>query len=128
MVFLQRPGGQSQFSVWNSARSVPDHALSDLLGDIAANPAGDYSIPAMAARLTMSPRHFTRLFTKQVGTSPGRYVERSRVEAARSMLETGQRGIARRCGFSSTETMRRAFLRQLGVPPSAYRDRFRTAG
>jgi transcriptional regulator GlxA family with amidase domain len=128
VVFLQRPGGQSQFSVWNSARPAPDHALRDLLGDIAAHPSGDYSIPSMAARLAMSPRHFTRLFTKEVGTSPGRYVERARVEAARSLLETGQGGVARRCGFGSAETMRRAFLRQLGVPPSAYRDRFRTAG
>ncbi|PKW19920.1 GlxA family transcriptional regulator [Saccharopolyspora spinosa] len=128
VVFLQRQGGQSQFSVWNSAPAVTDRALRELLGDITARPADNYSIPAMAARLARSPRHFTRLFTKEVGTSPGRYVERARVEAARAMLETGQGGVARRCGFGSAETMRRAFLRQLGVPPSAYRDRFRTAG
>ncbi|MGW5648342.1 GlxA family transcriptional regulator [Saccharopolyspora sp. NPDC003752] len=128
VVFLQRPGGQSQFSVWNSAPPVGDRALRELLGDISACPAGDYSVPAMAARLAMSPRHFTRLFTKEVGTSPGRYVERARVEAARALLEADRGGVARRCGFGSAETMRRAFLRQLGVPPSAYRDRFRTAG
>ncbi|KAA5832926.1 GlxA family transcriptional regulator [Saccharopolyspora hirsuta] len=128
VVFLQRPGGQSQFSVWHSAQPVHDRALHELLGEIAANPAGDYRVPVMADRLAMSPRHFTRLFTKEVGTSPGRYVERARVEAARAMLETGQRGIPRRCGFGSAETMRRAFVRQLGIPPSAYRDRFRTAG
>ncbi|SDZ43548.1 Transcriptional regulator GlxA family, contains an amidase domain and an AraC-type DNA-binding HTH domain [Saccharopolyspora shandongensis] len=128
VVFLQRPGGQSQFSVWNSAPPVDDRALRELLGDISACPAGDYSVPAMAARLAMSPRHFTRLFTREVGTSPGRYVERARVEAARALLEAGRGGVARRCGFGSAETMRRAFLRQLGVPPSAYRDRFRTAG
>ncbi|MDA3650078.1 GlxA family transcriptional regulator [Saccharopolyspora indica] len=128
VVFLQRPGGQSQFSVWHSAQPVHDSALHDLLAEIAANPAGDHRVPVMADRLAMSPRHFTRLFTKQVGTSPGRYVERARVEAARLMLESGQRGIARRCGFGSAETMRRAFVRQLGVPPSTYRDRFSTAG
>ncbi|TDD43350.1 GlxA family transcriptional regulator [Saccharopolyspora elongata] len=128
VVFLQRPGGQSQFSVWNSAPPVGDRALRELLGDISACPAGDYSVPAMAARLAMSPRHFTRLFTREVGTSPGRYVERARVEAARALLEADRDGVARRCGFGSAETMRRAFLRQLGVPPSAYRDRFRTAG
>ncbi|WP_093157929.1 GlxA family transcriptional regulator [Saccharopolyspora antimicrobica] len=128
VVFLQRPGGQSQFSVWNSAKPVRDRALHDLLGEIAANPAGDHRVTAMADRLAMSPRHFTRLFTREVGTSPGRYVERARVEAACAMLETGCRGIARRCGFGSAETMRRAFVRQLGIPPSAYRDRFRTTG
>ncbi|MER5394187.1 helix-turn-helix domain-containing protein, partial [Saccharopolyspora sp. NPDC002686] len=127
VVFLQRPGGQSQFSVWNSAKPVRDRALHDLLAEIAANPAGDHRIPAMADRMAMSPRHFTRLFTREVGTSPGRYVEQARVEAARALLETGQRGIARRCGFGSAETMRRAFVRQLGIPPSAYRDRFRTS-
>nr|WP_249124230.1 GlxA family transcriptional regulator [Saccharopolyspora erythraea] len=127
VVFLQRPGGQSQFSIWNQSRPVRDEALRELLGDIAAHPAGDLSITAMARRMSMSARHFSRLFTREVGTSPGRYVERARVEAARSLLEAGHRGVARRCGFGSAESMRRAFLRELGVPPAAYRDRFRTA-
>ncbi|GAA2790577.1 GlxA family transcriptional regulator [Saccharopolyspora taberi] len=127
VVFLRRPGGQSQFSVWNGTRPVRDQALDDLLADIAAQPAGDFSVPAMARRLSMSTRHFSRTFTREVGVSPGRYVERARVEAARSLLETGQDGVVRRCGFGSAETMRRAFLRELGVPPTAYRNRFRTA-
>ena len=127
VVFLQRPGGQSQFSVWNDTRPVRDEALNDLLSDIAAHPAGDFSVPAMAKRLSMSPRHFSRLFTREVGVSPGRYVERARVEAARTLLETGRDGVARHCGFGSAETMRRAFVRELGVPPAAYRNRFRTA-
>jgi transcriptional regulator GlxA family with amidase domain len=129
VVFMQRPGGQSQFSVWQDTRPVPDEALRQLLADIAANPGADLSLPAMAARLATSVRHFSRLFTRQVGTSPGRYVERARVEAARTLLEGGQEGVeavARSCGFGTAETMRRAFLRQLGVPPSAYRSRFRS--
>lgn len=75
----------------------------------------------------MSERHFTRVFTSEVGCSPARYVERLRVDAARNALEIGDDGletVARRCGFGSTETLRRAFLRQLGVSPGAYRERF----
>jgi transcriptional regulator GlxA family with amidase domain len=127
VVFLQRPGGQSQFSTWSLARSPADDALRRLVGDIAADPAADLSIPAIAERLSMSPRHVSRVFARELGMSPGRYVERARVEAARMLLENGRDGvetIARRCGFGTAETMRRAFLRQLNVPPSAYRDRF----
>jgi transcriptional regulator GlxA family with amidase domain len=129
VVFLQRPGGQSQFSVWQHTQPVHDDALRQLLADIAANPGADLSLPTMAARLATSVRHFSRLFTRQVGTSPGRYVERARVEAARTLLEGGHDGVdavARSCGFGTAETMRRAFLRQVGVPPSAYRSRFRS--
>ncbi|MBO2453037.1 GlxA family transcriptional regulator [Actinomadura barringtoniae] len=130
VVFLQRPGGQSQFSVHNRTPPVQDGALRRLLDQIAADPAGDLSVGAMADRLSMSTRHFSRFFTKEVGCSPGRYVERARVEAARLHLETGDAGVdtvARLSGFGTTETMRRTFLREIGVPPSAYRARFRTA-
>lgn len=131
VVFLQRPGGQSQFSMWSRTRPPADAALRSLLGEIAAGPAADLSISAMAERLSMSERHVSRLFTQQVGMSPGRYVERVRVQVAQILLETGSDGldnIARRCGFGTTETMRRAFIREIGVPPSAYRDRFANAG
>jgi len=130
VVFLQRPGGQSQFSVHNRTPPVQDGALRRLLDQITADPAGDLSVGAMAGRLSMSTRHFSRFFTKEVGCSPGRYVERARVEAARLHLEKGDDGVetvARLCGFGTTETMRRTFLREIGVPPSAYRTRFRTS-
>jgi transcriptional regulator GlxA family with amidase domain len=129
VVFMQRPGGQSQFSVWQHARPVTDEALQQLLADIAADPGADLSLPAMASRLATSVRHFSRLFARQVGISPGRYVERARVESARTLLESGHEGVeavARSCGFGTAETMRRAFLRQVGVPPSAYRSHFRS--
>jgi len=122
VVFLQRPGGQSQFSTWSLAAPADD-ALRRLVGDIAA----DLLIPAIAERLSISPRHVGRVFARELGMSPGRYVERARIEAARMLLENGRDGvetIARRYGFGTAETMRRAFLRQLNVPPSAYRDRF----
>jgi transcriptional regulator GlxA family with amidase domain len=76
----------------------------------------------------MSPRNFARVFTREVGTTPGHFVERVRVEAARRRLEESTDGvdnIASHCGFGTAETMRRAFLRTLRVPPSAYRSRFR---
>ncbi|WP_326822687.1 GlxA family transcriptional regulator [Streptosporangium sp. NBC_01756] len=127
VVFLQRPGGQSQFSMWSRARPPGDEMLRRLLGEIAADPAADHSVAALAERLSVSERHVSRLFTRQVGMTPGRYVERARVETARVLLEIGPDGvesIARRSGFGSSESMRRAFIREIGVPPSAYRDRF----
>jgi transcriptional regulator GlxA family with amidase domain len=127
VVFLQRSGGQSQFSMWSRARPPGDEALRRLIGDIAADPAADLSIAAMADRLSISPRQVSRVFARDLGMSPGRYVERARVEAARMLLENDRDGvdaIARRCGFGTAETMRRAFIRELNVPPGAYRDRF----
>ncbi|MFC4562273.1 GlxA family transcriptional regulator [Nocardiopsis mangrovi] len=131
VVFLRRPGGQSQFSAWTQARRVGNGALRAVLDHIDAAPADDLSVPALARRAAMSERHFARRFTREVGVPPGRYVERARVQAARALLESGADGIeavARGCGFGTAETMRRAFLRELGVPPGAYRDRFHSSG
>ncbi|WP_067965994.1 GlxA family transcriptional regulator [Nocardiopsis trehalosi] len=131
VVFLRRPGGQSQFSAWTRAVPVGDPALRRVVEHIAARPDADLSVPALARHAALSERHFARRFTREVGTSPGRYVERTRVRAARALLESGSAGVdavARRCGFGSAETMRRAFLREIGVPPGSYRDRFRATG
>ncbi|WP_345645596.1 GlxA family transcriptional regulator [Streptomyces tremellae] len=130
VVFLRRPGGQSQFSV--AARTpVPRHeALRDLVRGIAADPAADHAPAALAARCGLSTRHLTRLFREQVGTTPAGYVEAVRVEAAQALLEAGGTvtAAAHRSGIGSDESLRRAFLRHLGVTPSAYRARFRTSG
>jgi transcriptional regulator GlxA family with amidase domain len=102
-----------------------------VLDGIVLEPAGDHSLEAMAARANFSPRHLARLFDEQVGMTPAHYVERVRVEAARTMLETGDEAlavVAKQSGFRSPETMRRAFLRELGVSPGAYRSSFRTTG
>jgi len=77
----------------------------------------------------MSVRHFSRVFTNEVGESPSRFVERVRTEAARADLETTNDTldiIAERCGFGSAETLRRVFQRRLNVAPDSYRRRFRT--
>jgi transcriptional regulator GlxA family with amidase domain len=131
VMFLQRPGGQAQFSTWPPGRPQGGDPLGALLRDIAARPAADFSVPAMAGRLSMSPRHFSRVFARQTGVTPGRYVERARVAAARARLEAGDDGVetvARQSGFGTAETMRRSFMRELGIPPSACRARFARAG
>ena len=128
VLFLRRPGGQSQFSAALAAQSADREPLRDLQAWIAEDPGRDCSVPALARRVAMSPRNFARVFAREVGATPGQFVERVRVEAARRRLEESADGvdnIASRCGFGTAETMRRAFLRTLRVPPSAYRSRFR---
>lgn len=98
---------------------------------VVTDPAGDHSLARMADRASVSDRHLTRLFAEQTGTSPARFVERVRVEAARDLLETGDATVAcaaERCGFGSAETMRRAFRRVLAVTPTEIRARFRSTG
>jgi transcriptional regulator GlxA family with amidase domain len=127
VIFVQRPGGQSQFSE-RLAYPVPsDSALRAVLDEIVAEPTADHSVPRLAARAALSERHFARLFTAELGTTPARFVERVRVEAARELLEAGRtpvEAVAGLAGFGSAETMRRAFLRVLGVGPADYRARF----
>jgi transcriptional regulator GlxA family with amidase domain len=130
VMFLRRPGGQTQFAapVWmpRAERSSVLHVQQAIERD----PGDDHCIAVLAGRASMSPRHFTRVFTDEVGESPARYVERVRTEAARHMLEDTSDTvavIARRSGFGTAETMRRAFVRRLGVAPDQYRRRFGSA-
>ncbi len=127
VLYLRRPGGQTQFAapVWmprarrNSIRAVQEA--------IETEPGGEHSIDELARRAAMSPRHFTRVFTAEVGEAPGQYVERVRTEAARRQLEETDDtvvAIATRCGFGTAETMRRNFLRRVGIPPDQYRKAF----
>jgi transcriptional regulator GlxA family with amidase domain len=129
VLFLQRPGGQSQFSERLARPVAADSPLRPALDDIVADPAADHRVPQLATKVGLSDRHLTRLFIEQIGTTPARFVERVRVEAARELLErSGLPGdtVATRTGFGSYETMRRAFVRRLGVGPRDYRDRFRS--
>lgn len=131
VVFMQRPGGQSQFSVRAQAPHARHETLRQVLDAVAADPADEHTVSSMARRAGLSVRQLTRLFDDEVGTTPARYVEQVRLEAARAMLETGDDTldvIARRAGFGSPESLRRAFTRHLGVVPSAYRASFRTTG
>ena len=127
VLYLRRPGGQTQFAapVWMPrAKRAP---IRDVQEAIESEPGGAHSIPEMARRAAMSPRHFTRVFTDEVGEAPGAYVERIRTEAARRQLEETNDTvtvIAARCGFGSSETLRRNFVRRLGISPDQYRKTF----
>ena len=130
VVFLQRPGGQSQFSVRNQVPSVRSAGLRVLLDAIALDPAANWSVAEMAKHASMSSRHLARVFPREVGLPPAQYVERARVEAAAALLDSGDEPldvVARRSGFGSAETLRRAFARVFGVSPGGYRARFRIA-
>ncbi|MCP3140778.1 GlxA family transcriptional regulator [Pyxidicoccus xibeiensis] len=128
VLFLRRPGGQSQFSAQLSAQTAEREPLRDLQAWMADHPGDDLRIPALARRAAMSERHFRRAFTAEVGCPPARFVEQVRVEAARRALEDTDDGvdaIADRVGFGTSESMRRAFTRTLHTSPTAYRERFR---
>ena len=127
VLFLRRPGNQSQFSATMSAQAPAREPLREVQNFVVEHPAGDLSVEALAARACMSPRHFARAFAAETGVTPARYVEQVRLEAARLRLEdtaTPVATIAATCGFGTPETMRRAFLRALQVGPAEYRRRF----
>jgi transcriptional regulator GlxA family with amidase domain len=127
VLFLRRPGNQSQFSATLAAQRARRQPLREIQRAVLEDVAGDHSVEAMAARAHMSPRHFARAFRAETGVTPARHVERVRVEAARRRLEdTGEPvgAIAASCGFGTAETMRRVFLRTLHVGPAEYRRRF----
>jgi transcriptional regulator GlxA family with amidase domain len=126
VVFLKRPGGQAQFSTALSLQAAEDKfgALHDWIG---AHLADEISLAILARQAGMSQRSFSRHYTEQTGLTPGRAVERLRVQAARQLLLESRlpiKRISRRCGFGSEETMRRSFLRLLGATPQDYRARF----
>jgi transcriptional regulator GlxA family with amidase domain len=128
VVYLKRAGGQSQFSVLVEANPPPQSALRAVTDAIAGDPAANHDVKTLAAQASLSTRQLTRLFQSELGTTPARYVEMVRIDAARAALDAG-RGVAdaaRVAGFGSAETLRRVFVTNLGVSPKAYRDRFRT--
>jgi transcriptional regulator GlxA family with amidase domain len=126
VMFIHRPGGQSQFSERLAYPVSASSPLRAALDAMVADPAADHRLAVLAGRCDLSDRHFRRLFVQTTGTTPGRFVERVRVEAARDLLEGGLpvATTASRSGFGSPETMRRAFLRVIGVGPADYRARF----
>lgn len=130
VMYLKRQGGQSQFSVplWQAPTERRD--IDELRAWITTDLTADLSAAALAERMCLSERHFTRVFRKETGTTPAVYVEAARVEAARRLLESTDEPLDRvadACGLRSVETLHRAFRRRLGTTPAAYRRRFRTA-
>jgi transcriptional regulator GlxA family with amidase domain len=128
VVFLRRPGNQAQFSAQLTAQMARREPLREVQRWISEHPAANLDVDSLAARAALSPRHFARAFRAETGTTPGRYVDRVRLEHARRLLEDTTAGIeqiSRTSGYGTPEAMRRAFVKALGTPPAEYRRRFR---
>ena len=131
VIFLMRPGGQSQFSAHLKPEAYPNGRLASLLRWIPEHAGEGLDVAALAAKAGMSERSFARNFVRETGETPARYLERTRIDAARRLLTaTGLPvgTIAQRAGFGSEERMRRAFQRTLKTSPGAFRARFQPAG
>jgi len=118
VMFLRRPGGQAQFSALLLAQTGDRRPIQELQGWIVEHLTGDLSVTALAAHCRMSPRHFARRFVAELGVTPARCVEQTRVEAARVLLQSTRyplKEVASRSGFGSPDSMRRSFLRTLGA-------------
>lgn len=126
VMYLRRPGGQSQFSTVLEAQSSAQDRFSDLLAWMRSNLQAPLTVETLASQVSMSERSFTRHFHQAVGVTPAKAVEAMRVEAACSALEDGAAIIrAAQCaGFADEQRMRRAFVRRLKVTPAEWRARF----
>src|SRR5438552_8310270 len=130
VLYLRRPGGQSQFSAALSLQLTDRKPLRELESWVLDNLNKPLTVPVLARRVAMSPRNFARVFTKEMKTTPAKFVERLRVEAARRRLEESQNSmetIAGECGFGNVNSMRNVFQRTLNIPPGHYRRHFRHA-
>jgi transcriptional regulator GlxA family with amidase domain len=129
VVYMQRAGGQSQFSAPLQGRPPRSAALRKVTDLVTANPRGDYSLGQLAQHLNVSTRQLTRLFHDELATTPARYVENIRLDLARALLDQGHTATqaATLAGFPSYESLRRVFARNLSTSPAAYQRRFSTA-
>ena len=128
VLYLRRPGGQSQFSAALSLQLTDRKPLRDLEAWVLDNLHKPLTVPLLAERVAMSPRNFARVFTQEMKTTPAKFVERLRVEAARRRLEESQNSmetIAGECGFGNVNSMRNVFQRALKIAPGQYRRHFR---
>ena len=127
VLFMRRPGGQTQFSAGLGVQAAATPKLRTLVAQITSDPAGDLSLPELARRSGMSERTFSRVFQKETGTTPAAFVEIARVDRAKALLETSDWPLARvgeRSGFGSLDGLHRAFQKRVGITPGEYRQRF----
>ncbi len=127
VMFLKRPGGQSQFSAHLEAQMSESSLIRDTQQWILENLGSDLPLDRLALQAKMSTRNLSRIFKKETGATPAHFVETARVDAARRMLEEDAQPLKRvadTCGFGDMNNLRRAFMRRLGVSPSDYRKRF----
>lgn len=121
VLFVRRPGSQSQFSAGLAAQANAPDRLKDLITWIIEHPDADLSIAALAARVGMSERNFSRAFGKATKRTPARFVEETRFDHARDLLENSDwalERVAQRAGFGSTDALNRAFRKRLGRTPA----------
>lgn len=130
VVYMQRAGGQSQFSANLAGPAPRTPSLRQVVDLIKADPTGEHSVTSLATRANLSPRHLTRMFHEELSTTPARYLRDVRMDAAKALLDAGHSvtHTAERSGFGNSETLRRAFVRALGVSPLRYQQRFRSTG
>lgn len=131
VVFLKRPGGQSQFSATLTAQAASTSPIDRARLQILAEPRADLGLAALAEAAGMSLRSLSRLFRAEIGMSPAAFVEVTRVDMARRLLEESNspiKAVAHSAGFGSIATLRRAFLRRVNATPQEYRARFRSTG
>ena len=124
VTYLQRPGNQAQMSMFTAAPAPRSSLVKEAVSYVVAHLDEDLSAATLAARVAMSERHLSRLFIKELGTTPGRYVRKARTEAAAHLLtgtDLSVRAIATRCGFGTVESLRQAFTALYGVSPNHYR-------
>jgi len=129
VLYLRRPGGQSQFSAALSMQLTDRKPLRELEAWVLDNLDKPLNVPMLAERVAMSPRNFARVFSKEMKTTPAKFVECLRVEAARRRLEESQNSmetIAGECGFGNVNSMRTVFQRALKIAPGQYRRHFRS--
>jgi transcriptional regulator GlxA family with amidase domain len=127
VLFMRRPGGQTQYSAGLSVQAAATPRLRQLIADVTADPSGDLGVPRLADRAGMSERTFSRVFQKETGIGPAAFVEIARVNRAKALLESSDwplPRLAERAGFGSVEALHRAFNKRVGVTPGEYRDRF----
>ncbi|MGD0649518.1 MAG: helix-turn-helix domain-containing protein [Acidobacteriaceae bacterium] len=130
VMFLVRPGGQAQYSHMLARQATTSEPLRELQVYMLENLQADLSVDAMAERIGMSPRHFSRVCLREMKMNPGQFVDRLRVEAAQQMIDSSSMGlkeIADACGFGSSDSMRRTFQRVIGITAGEYTERFKRA-
>ncbi|MGL4237995.1 GlxA family transcriptional regulator [Tabrizicola sp.] len=131
LLFMRRPGGQSQFSRSIEVQMGAAPRIRALVAHILEYPDADLGAAALAAKAGMSERSLLRAFRRELGQTPAAFVEASRLDRAKALLESSDWPLARvaeRSGFGSLASLHRAFVRRVGVAPGFYRERFRSAG
>lgn len=130
VMFLKRPGGQSQFSAHlaaQTAQGAEPSRIGAVQDYVLAHPRADLGVPALAAQAGMSERNFARVFRAEAGMTPAEFVEKARVDLARRLVEDSElplKRLADKVGYANADGLRRAFVRRLGVGPGEYRRRF----